>query len=109
MTGPQHAAEVEQVVPIDPLHDHLQAYLNASRRIEEWKEVQAEARAAIEAALGEAEVGTVAGRKAVTWSRAERTSLDTKRLQADLPATVLAPYLRTTVVRTFRPVLARDE
>lgn len=93
-------------VNLDGLRDQLNAYSLAAAEIEKWKNVQAQARAAIEAALGDAEVGTVDGAKAVTWTHSERTSLDTKRLQSELPADILAPYLRTTVVRTFKPIAA---
>lgn len=93
-------------VALDSLRDTLNAYSLATAEIEKWKTIQAQARAAIEAALGEAEVGTVDGVKAVTWAWSERTSVDTKRLQADLPAEVLAPYMRTTAVRTFKPAAA---
>lgn len=96
----------QPTVSLDSLRDVLNAYSLAAAEIEKWKTIQAQARAAIEAALGDAEVGTVDGVKAVTWTSSERTSLDTKKLQADLPADVLAPYLRTTVVRTFKPVAA---
>lgn len=93
-------------VSLDSLRDHLNAYSLAAAEIEKWKTVQAQARAAIEQALGEAEVGTIDGQRAVTWTHSERTTLDSKRLQAELPADVLAPYMRTTVVRTFKPVAA---
>jgi hypothetical protein len=96
----------DQPVALDNLRDTLNAYSLATAEIEKWKGIQAQARAAIETALGDAEVGTVDGVKAVTWTRSERTTLDSKKLQADLPADVLAPYLRTTVVRTFKPVAA---
>lgn len=94
------------IVPIDSLREHLNAYSLATAEIEKWKPIQANARAAIELALGEAEVGTVAGAKAVTWTHSERTTLDAKKLQEDLPADVLAPYMRTTPTRTFKLVAA---
>lgn len=98
-------SDTEQVA-LDDLRDQLNTYSLAAAEIEKWKAIQTSARQAIEAALGEAEVGTVAGVKAVTWARSERTTLDTRKLQADLPAEVLAPYMRTTVVRAFKPVAA---
>jgi predicted phage-related endonuclease len=98
--------EPAAAVSLDGLRDHLNAYSLAAAEIEKWKSIQAQARAAIETALGDAEIGTVDGAKAVTWIRSERTTIDTKRLQADLPPEVLAPYTRTTVVRTFKPVAA---
>jgi predicted phage-related endonuclease len=93
-------------VQLDGLREHLNAYSLAAAEIEKWKGIQAQARAAIETALGENEVGTIDGQRAVTWTHSERTTIDTKRLQAELPAEVLAPYTRTTVVRTFKPVAA---
>lgn len=94
------------VVNLDGFRDLVNAASLAAAEIEKWKGIQEQARAAIQAALGDAEVGTVDGVKAVTWTTSERTSVDTKRLQADLPPEVLAPYQRTTVVRTFRLVAA---
>lgn len=96
----------ETAVQLDSLREHLNAYSLAAAEIEKWKGVQAAARARIEEALGEAEVGTIDGQRAVTWTHSERTTLDAKRLQAELPADVLAPYMRTTVVRTFKPIAA---
>jgi predicted phage-related endonuclease len=93
-------------VPIDGLRDHLNALSLAAAEIEKWKNIQTNARAAIERALGEAEVGTIAGVKAVTWTHSERTTLDTKKLQDDLPAEALALYMRTTPTRTFKLVAA---
>jgi predicted phage-related endonuclease len=93
-------------IPIDGLREHLNAYSLAAAEIEKWKAIQANARTFIEMALGEAEVGTIDGVKAVTWTHSERTTLDTKKLQEDLPAEVLAPYMRTTPTRTFKPVAA---
>jgi len=92
-------------VPLDDLRDQLNAYSFAAAEIEKWKIVQSRARTAIEFALGDAEVGTVDGAKAVTWTHSVRTSLDMKRLQEDLPPDVLAPYMRTTDVRTFKAVM----
>lgn len=91
-----------QPVALDGLRDQLNAYSLASAEIEKWTAIRTAAQDAIKAALGDAEVGTVDGVKAVTWATAERTTVDTKRLQADLPADVLAPYLRTITVRTFK-------
>lgn len=91
-------------VALDQLRDHLNAYSLAAAEIEKWTNIRNAAQAAIKDALGDAEVGTVDGIKAVTWSYSERTTVDTRRLQADLPREVLEPYLRTTSVRTFKLV-----
>lgn len=89
-------------VALDDLRDQLNAYSLAVAEIEKWTNIRNAAQQAIKDALGDAEVGTVDGVKAVTWSYSERTTLDTKKLQQDLPADVLAPYLRTTGIRTFK-------
>jgi predicted phage-related endonuclease len=99
MTAAETAA-----VDLGALRDHLNAYSLAAAEIEKWKAVQAQARAAIEQSLGDAEVGLVDGQRAVTWVHSERSTLDTKRLQQELPAEVLAPYMRTTSTRTFKLV-----
>lgn len=67
-------------------------------------------RAVIECAMGEATVGTVDGRKAVTW--AARTEVDIDRLTADHPAVVHAcrvPTFSATALRKQFPQLAADD
>ena len=66
----------------------------------ELAELEAGARAAIEAALGDQEVGTVNGHIAVRWTRSTRRTLDTKALKAAEPD-VYESYCKTTEVRRF--------
>lgn len=64
--------------------------------------------ATIMAALGEAEIGTVSGKKVVTWKGSMRNSLDTKALKEAHPA-IAAEFNRTTSVRTLRFSATKEE
>jgi predicted phage-related endonuclease len=92
----------------------------AAAALAELHEIRAEAkvleaaekrlRALIESAMGEATVGTVDGRKAVTWSA--RTEVDIDRLAADHPDVVHAcrvPTFSATALRKRFPQLAADD
>ncbi|MBA2559945.1 MAG: hypothetical protein H0V07_08670 [Propionibacteriales bacterium] len=81
----------------------LKAYSTAKAESDRWAEIAAAARRNVEEAMGAAEVGLVDGRKALTWSFVERTTVDTKKLRDDLGDDALEPYMRTTISRQFRP------
>ena len=57
--------------------------------------------AAIMRALGEAEVGTLAGRRVVTWKPQSRTTIDSKALKAEMPE-VAERYSKTSSTRILR-------
>lgn len=57
--------------------------------------------ARIMATLGDAEVGTLGGEKAVTWKPQSRTTIDTKALKAELPE-VAERFSKTSTTRVLR-------
>lgn len=82
---------------------------------ERWKQRAAEAKeqmdtidAVVMAALGEAEVGTIGGKKVVTWKGSERNTIDTKALKEAHPA-LAAEFNKTTSVRTLRYTAVKEE
>jgi putative phage-type endonuclease len=64
--------------------------------------------AAIMAALGDAEIGTVDGETVVTWRAAERVTLDSKAFKAQHPD-LYKEFSRTTSVRTLRFPKMKEE
>lgn len=69
----------------------------------ELKQLEEDARDAIEAALGDAEEGTVDGHVVVTWKTHKRTALDQKLLRKMYPE-VAESCKNTTEVRRFEVV-----
>ena len=67
----------------------LENYKNALAKIKEWQEVADVARAHIEQALGDAEVGMYQNRPVVRWSFVETRRFDVKRAKEILPTQVL--------------------
>jgi len=85
------------VVVLDDLRADFEAVRVAKAKAKAWTEIADAALEKIKAAVGEtAEQGTIDGKPVVRHSVREVTRLDSKRLRADLPETVLAPYLKTT-------------
>jgi predicted phage-related endonuclease len=66
----------------------------------EIKELEDQAKAAVQSALDEDTVGTVDGDVAVTWKSHKRNALDQKLLQRLYPETA-AECMSTTEVRRF--------
>lgn len=92
MTGP---------VDISDLADDRETLRLAKAEMAKWKDVADAAAAKIQERLGDAEVAVIDGRPVATWKRREVTRVDVKTLRADVPAEVLAPYLKTTTERRF--------
>lgn len=88
-------------VDLTDIADTLETYRQAKAEIAKWKDVAAAAEERIKAKLGDAETGKIHGLTAVTWKMHDDTRLDTKRLRADLPPALLAPYMTTKPVRRF--------
>lgn len=57
--------------------------------------------ARIMATLGDAEIGMIAGEKAVTWKPQSRTTVDTKALKAEMPE-VAEKFSKTSTTRVLR-------
>jgi predicted phage-related endonuclease len=87
-------------VSLDALQAQVELLKWAKARESEIAEVKANARAAIEDALGDNEVGTVNGEPVVTWKHYKRRSLAQKALKAALPE-VAEQFMETTETRRF--------
>jgi predicted phage-related endonuclease len=88
---------------LDPIRGQIEILRFVKARKAELKELEDRARAAIEAAMGDAEEGTLDGKVAITWKTAKRRSLDQKALARDHPDLVeeyktVSPYRRFEVV-----------
>ena len=73
-----------QTKDIDDLAGWLDVYRTAQKEKARAEEVIATARGKIEEALGDAEVGTVAGQPAVRWTHVHATRFDQKKAKAIL-------------------------
>jgi predicted phage-related endonuclease len=95
-----------QPVPLDHIEHWVKTLGAANAKVAEFQQIAKVARAQIEAALGDAEVGTIAGRPAVRWITITARRIDQAKLRAnypDLAAELTAP----TVSRRF--TLVEDE
>jgi predicted phage-related endonuclease len=66
----------------------------------EIADMKAQARAAVEAALGDNDAGTIDGELAITWRTQKRKALDQKALKEHEPE-IHESYTKTTEVRRF--------
>ncbi len=80
----------------------LAAYTDLGQRIDALREQQAQARANLEAALGDAEEGSVDGQQAVTWKWVESTRIDTRKVRELLPASLREAVQTTSRARVLR-------
>lgn len=67
------------------------------------KVIEENARAAVEEAMGESDVGAIDDEVVITWTHSKRTILDQKALKAERPE-IHAEYQKTTPTRTFKVV-----
>lgn len=77
--------------------------LRVAEKRRELKDEYDEARAVIEEALGDNEVGAIDGRPVVTWKTQTRRSLNQAKLRAAFPD-VVEMFTDTTELRRFVPV-----
>ena len=96
-----------QTKDIDDLAGWLDVYRTAELEKARAEEVIATARGKIEEALGDAEVGTVAGQPAVRWTHVHATRFDQKRAKAIL-GDEYASCLVDTASRRFTLVEAGE-
>lgn len=89
---------------IDALAGWLDVYRESRRARDTAQEAMDLARGKIEAALGDAEVGTVRGVPAVRWTHTTTRRLDQKLLKATIPADVLATCYLESRSRRFTTV-----
>ena len=86
----------------------LEQYKSALGKIKEWQEVAEIARAHIESALGDSQVGMFANRPVVRWSVVESKRFDTKRAREILPTQVIDLLEVVSTTRRFT-VINGDE
>lgn len=95
-------------VELDGLSSWVELYRDLGDRIGLLEEQRKEARSRIEAALGDAETGTVGGRPAVRWTHVTSTRLDQKLAKGLLQDyNLLDAAMVETTSRRF--VLVEDE
>ena len=93
-------------VELDDLAGILENIRIAKHNAQSWREVAETLMADVKARVGEAEVGTVGGQPVVRHSTRTVTRVDAKRLRAELPEPVLAPYLNVTTEHRYELVEA---
>lgn len=93
---------------IDEVAGWLAVYRAAAAERKRAEEVMAQAREKIEDALGDNEVGTVAGAPAVRWTYVHSETFDQKKARALLNEDDLAACLVTRTTRRFSLVDAED-
>ena len=98
---------MNQTKDIDDLAGWLEVYRAAQREKARAEDVMAQARERIEDALGDAEIGTVAGQPAVRWTHVHATRFDQKRAKAIL-GDEYASCLVDTASRRFTLVEAGE-
>ena len=86
----------------------LEQYKSALFKIKELQEVAEIARAHIEQALGDGEVGMFLNRPVVRWTRVESKRFDTKRAREILPEQVISALEVVSVARRFTLVSEDD-
>jgi hypothetical protein len=91
---------------LSPLADTLETLRVARAEIAKWTDVKNAAEERIKEALGDDTEGTIDGHAVVTWKpSAAPLVLDVKALQAQLPAEVLAPFMKPkAAARPFKVV-----
>jgi predicted phage-related endonuclease len=86
----------------------LEQYKSALAKIKEMQEVADVARAHIEMALGDCEVGMFLNQPVVRWTKVESKRFDTKRAREILPAQVIDALEVVSVSRRFSIVQEND-
>jgi predicted phage-related endonuclease len=86
----------------------LEQYKSALAKIKELNEVADVARAHIEIALGDCELGMFLNRPVVRWTKVESKRFDTKRAREILPAQVIDALEVVSVSRRFSIVQEDD-
>jgi predicted phage-related endonuclease len=95
-------------VNLDSLRAQVEILRHCKQRKGELKELEDNARGAIEEAMGEADTGTLDGSVAVVWKRHKRRSVDQKALGKAHPE-IVEEFRKTTEVRQFEVVEPDNE
>jgi hypothetical protein len=95
-----------QPVQLDDLADVRETLRLAKEEQAKWKAVADAAAEKIKERMGDAEIGTIAGREAVRFKHRTVTRLNTTKMRADMGDELLAQqgYLTTTTERRFEIV-----
>jgi predicted phage-related endonuclease len=89
-----------EAIEIDNMQANLAILRHCRMKKAEIAELEQNARAAIEAALGDCEAGIIGGRIAVTWKRSTRSAINQKLLRDRFPD-VAEQVTTVTEVRRF--------
>lgn len=85
---------------ISHLHSQVELLRYCKIKHGELKDLEANAKAAIQQALGDSEVGTMNDKIIVTWKSHKRRSLDQSALKQSHPE-IYEEYITTSEVRRF--------
>lgn len=88
---------------LDEIGDKIAAYRATDDQIKVLQDLKSTLRADIETALGDAEVGTVAGEPVITYKFGKRNALDQRALKRAHPE-IWASFVAPSETRTFRVV-----
>lgn len=90
----------KESVAVDDVAVWIEAYRTARANADKWTELADRAREHITTALGDAEIGTVAGTPAVRHTVVHRPQLRTAKLRAEYPD-ICDAFTVTTTQRRF--------
>ncbi|MCV7175711.1 hypothetical protein [Mycolicibacterium sphagni] len=85
---------------LDALKAQVAILQHCKKKEAELKELKEQARAAVEAAMGEEEVGTVNGRTVITFKHSKTTRFDQAGFKEAEPE-MHALYMKSSATRTF--------
>lgn len=72
-------------VALDEIAEAVAAFRHAQAQIKQWELVEKDARARIETALGESEIGTLDDKPVVRWTYVTSSRLDQTLLKGNFP------------------------
>jgi len=86
----------KESVPLDDVAVWVETYRTARANADKWTELADRARDHVTAALGDAEIGTIAGKPAVRHTIVHRSQLRSQKLRAEYPEICDAFTVSTT-------------
>lgn len=93
-------------VNLDDVRGQVEVLKWCGERLSEIKELQKNARAAIEEALGENEIGELDGETVVTWASHKKRQLNQAAMKEAHPE-IVEEFTQLSEVRTFKVVDAK--
>lgn len=97
-----------EAVALDDLTSWVDTYQAAQAKVKEFEQLAKVARKQIEARLGDAEVGTVAGQPVIRWSTVSSSRVDVTKLKAEYPDLADAVTV-TNITRRFTLVKGDEQ